>query len=126
MAAPAEDPRDDSLGDLFGRLAEDGRAYAKAELALYKEIALHRAGRARSGLIALVAGGLLLFGATIALLLGLVLGLATLIGPLFAGLAMAALLGLAGYLLIRRGLAGMGALQGSPDEAAALQRGETR
>lgn len=124
MDAPAEDPQAESIGDLFGRLAEDGRAYAQAELGLYKEIALHRAGKARSGLIALVAGGVLLFCAAIALLFGLVLGLATLIGPLLAGLAVAAVLALASYVLIRTGAAGMRALQGGPEEAEALKRGE--
>ena len=36
MDAPAGDPREESIGDLFGRLVEDGRAYAEAELGLYQ------------------------------------------------------------------------------------------
>lgn len=125
MDGPADDPRDESIGDLFGRLVDDGRAYAKAEIDLYREIALHRAGRARAGLIALAAGAVLLLSSLTALILGLVLGLAALIGPLLAGLAVAALLALIGYLLIRYGIAGLKALKGGGDEDEALKRGET-
>ena len=52
-----------------------------------------RAARARSGLIALVAGVVLLLSSLTALIFGLVLWLAGLIGPLLAGLAVAALAG---------------------------------
>jgi hypothetical protein len=126
LDAPADDPREESIGDLFGRLADDGRAYARAEIELYRQIALHRAGRARAGLIALVAGGILLLSSLTALILGLVLWLAALIGPLLAGLAIAALLTLTGYLLVRFGLVRLRALKGGAEEAEALKRGETR
>jgi hypothetical protein len=126
LDAPADDPREESIGDLFGRLADDGRAYAKAEIELYRRIALHRAGRARAGLIALVAGGVLLLSSLTALILGLVLWLAALIGALPAGLAIAALLALTGYLLVRFGLVRLRALKGGAEEAEALKRGETR
>jgi hypothetical protein len=126
LDGPAEDPRDESIGDLFGRLIDDGRSYAKAEIDLYRQIALHRAGRARTGLVALIAGAVLLLSSLTALILGLVLGLAELIGPLLAGLAIAALLALAGYVLIRFGLKGLRALAGEEGERQALSRGETR
>jgi len=126
LDGPAEDPRDESIGDLFGRLIDDGRSYAKAEIDLYRQIALHRAGRARTGLVALIAGAVLLLSSLTALILGLVLGLAELIGPLLAGLAIAALLALAGYVLIRFGLNGLRALAGEEGERQALSRGETR
>ena len=125
MDGPAGDPRDESIGDLFGRLVDDGKAYARAELDLYKQIAVHRAGRARSGAILLGAGAALLFAALIALTLGAVLGLAALTGPLLAGVIIAATLGLIGYLLIRSGVGGLQALGGSEEEAAARKRGET-
>ena len=124
MDAPAQDPRDESIGDLFGRLIEDGRTYARAEIDLLKEIARHRAGRARTGLILLVAGGVLLLSSLTALILGLVLGLAALTGPLLAGVIIAAALAGIGYLLIRFGLAGLRALGGEEDERQAIARGE--
>ena len=125
MDGPAGDPREESIGDLFGRLIDDGKSYAKAEIDLYRQIALHRAGRARTGLIALAAGAVLLFSSLTALILGLVLGLSLWIGPWLAGLAVALLLALTGYAAIRFGLAGLRALKGDEAEREALARGES-
>jgi len=125
LDAPAQDPRDESIGDLVGRLIEDGRTYAQAEIELLKRIAQHRAGRARTGLIMLVAGGVLALSALTALIFGFVLGLATLIGPVLAGLAVAAVLAGAGYVLVRYGLAGLRALGGDEEERQAVARGES-
>ena len=124
MDAPAQDPREESIGDLFGRLVDDGRSYAQAEIALLKQIARHRAARARTGLILLVSGGVLLLVSVIALTLGLVLGLAALTGPLLAGIIIAALLAGIGYGLIRFGLGGLKALGGDEEERQAIRRGE--
>ena len=125
MAGPAHDPNDESMGDLFGRLIEDGREYARAEIGLYRQIARYRAGRARNGLILLTAGAVLGLSALSALILGFVLGLATLIGPVLAGLAVAFVLAVAGYVLVRIGISGLGALSGDEEEKQALARGET-
>jgi hypothetical protein len=125
LADSEGDPKQESIGALFGRLAEDGRAYAKAELELYRQIARHRVARARGGLIALIAGIVLLLSSLTALIFGLVLWLEGLIGALLAGLAVAALLVLIGYALIRFGINGLKALGGDEEERAALTRGET-
>ena len=124
MDARANDPGDASIGDLLHTLVEDGRALVGAEVALYKEIALYRAGRARTGLIALVAGGLLAFAGLVAALVGCVLGLAPLIGPFAAGLIVLAVAGALGFLLVRYGAGKLAALSGSPEEKAALAAGE--
>jgi uncharacterized membrane protein YccC len=125
LADAEGDPKEESIGALFGRLAEDGRAYARAELNLYRHIARRRAARARGGLIALIAGAVLLLSSLTALIFGLVLWLAGLIGALLAGLAVAALLILIGFMLIRFGISGLKALGGDEEERAALTRGET-
>lgn len=125
MDAPGQDPSDESIGDLIGRLIEDGRGYARAEIDLLRQIARHRAARARTGLVMLAAGAVLALSALTALILGLVLGLATLIHPLLAGLAVAAALAGIGYGLIRYGLAGLRALGGDEEEREAVRRGET-
>jgi len=36
--AEAGDPKDESIGELLGRLAEDGRAYVKAEVGVYRAL----------------------------------------------------------------------------------------
>jgi hypothetical protein len=124
LDSPPGDPREESIGDLIGRLVEDGRVYARAEVDLLKQIARHRAGRARNGLILLGAGAVLLLSSLTALILGLVLGLAALTGPVLAGLIIATLLAGGGYLLIRFGVGGLRALGGEEDEREALKRGE--
>jgi hypothetical protein len=122
--ADAGEPKDESIGALLGRLAEDGRTFVKAEVDVYKAIAARRMARARNGLIALAIGAVLLICSVTALLLGLVLWLATLIGPLLAGLAVAALFILVGFVLVRVGIGGLKALGGDEAEREALARGD--
>ena len=122
--ADAGDPKEESIGELLGRLADDGRAYVKAEVGVYRAIAARRAARAKSGLIALAIGAVLMITSVTALLLGLVLWLSTLIGPLLAGGAVAAVLILSGFLLIRIGVSGLRALGGDEAEREALARGD--
>jgi hypothetical protein len=120
----ARDEPEESIGEIFARLIEDARAYAQAELKLLNELARHRLGLVRLGLIALLAGAALVLAAAIGLVVGLVLALATLIGPLLAGLAATGAFALAGWLLIRFGLERMKALAGDEAERQALERGE--
>lgn len=124
MDAPAGKGSEASLGDLFGRLADDGRAFVRAEADLYKKIALSRADKAKYGLIALVAGAVLLVAALIVLLVGLAIALALHVGPLLGGLIVAGAAGLVGFLLIRWGAGKMAALSGDQEEKAALAAGE--
>ena len=125
MDAPVQDPNEESIGDLVSRLIDDGRAYARAEIDLLKEIARHRSQRARTGLILLVAGAVLALSGLTALVLGFVLGLAVLTGPLLAGIIVAAALAGIGYLLVTIGLKGLKALKGDDDEKQAVTRGES-
>lgn len=123
MDAPTGGPGEESIGDLFGRLVEDGRAYAEAELALVKAIARYRAQRAGRALAALGAGAVLLLAAIIALVVGLVLGLSQYMSPFFAGLIVAVLLAGGGWLLLNRGLAGMRGLGRDAAEQQAIDQG---
>ena len=123
MDSPGEDPRQDSIGDLVGRLIEDGRSYAEAELALIKAIAEYRARRAGRALAMLAAGAVLLLSAVTALVLGAVIGLARYMSPFLAGLLVAALLAAAGYVLIRLGTAGLRGLARDEAEQKAIDRG---
>jgi len=125
LDAPVRNPQDDSIAELVGRLIDNGRDVARAEVNLYKQIALRRSAKAKSGLVELVAAGILAWFAGLALTFGLVLALATLIGPLASGLALAAVMGAAAWFLLRKGLAGLGALSGDDEEREALHRGET-
>lgn len=126
MDARVQNPAETSIGDLFHQLVNDGRNLVGSEVNLYKQIALYRVGKAKTGLIALVAGGLLAYAGLIALLVGLVMGLADLIGPVAGGLVVFAAVGVIAFLLVRYGAGKMSALSGDPEEKAALQAGESR
>lgn len=69
---------------LVGRLVDDSRALVSAEIALYKARAGERVSAFKSAAIFFVAAAVLGLCAFIALLVGLILSLATLIGPLGA------------------------------------------
>lgn len=126
LASPGHDPREESVGELVSRLVEDGRAYARAEVDLVKRIARHRANRAKSGAILLGIGVTLLLCSLTALVLALVLGLATLIGPFGAGMAVFLVLAVAGGILASSGAKGLAALGGDEEEKEALARAEAR
>lgn len=124
MDARVQHPTDNSIGDLFGQLVDDGRTLVRTEVDLYKQIALYRAGKAKTGIAALVAGGLLAYAGLIAALVGLVMGLANLVGPVLGGLIVLAITGIAAYFLFRFGASKMSALSGDEDEREALATGE--
>jgi hypothetical protein len=112
------------IGELFGRLGEDGRAFVRAEIGLVKAIARHRIGAARNGVIALVAGILLLNAALITLIVSIALALAPLVGSLLAGLITFAGTALVAALLAWWGAGRMSALGGDAEEQAALAAAE--
>jgi hypothetical protein len=127
LDARVETPQtESSIGDLFHQLVGDGKAFVSAEVNLYKEIARHRAGQAKAGIVALVAGALLALSGLIAFMVGLVMGLAPLVGPVAGGLIVLAVCGLIAFLLVRFGAARMSALSGTAEEKAALAAGENR
>lgn len=115
---------DETIGDLVGRLVEDGRAYATAEFELYRAIAEHRAERARKAVVALAIGWFLLIAAMSALTIGAMIALSLTIGPLLAGLVVAGPLGLIGYLLVHHGWGGIKGLGRDTSEREAIARGK--
>jgi len=80
------DDNEAPIGDLFGRLIDDGKAYAKAEVDLVRARAEGQVSRAK--LPAILGAGAIAFGfaSVIALVLTMVLALASLFGPLGGGL----------------------------------------
>lgn len=105
MASGGDSGDEAPIGELFGRLVDDGKAYAKAELNLARATAEAKAEAIKKplalGAIALlfVQAGVVVFGITIAM------ALATLIGPLAGGLVATticfAIAGLLGWLAKR-------------------------
>ena len=124
MSTRLEDPADAPIAELVHQLVEDGRSVARAELNLYREIALYRIGKAKAGAIAIAVGVLLALAAIITLFVMLAEGLAVLIGPVAAGLVVAGIAAIAAFLLIRFGASRMAVLGGDKEERQALERGE--
>ncbi len=105
----AEPETEESIGALIGRLVEDGKGYARAEIGYYRTLAVSKLGEARSGVILGVAALVIALCAVTALLVGLILSLATLVGPgwatlivIVAALALSALLGWLAYKRFQR------------------------
>jgi hypothetical protein len=80
------DEEEKPIGELFGQLIDEGKAYAKAELGLARASAESKAEAAKKP--ALLGGAAFLFlqAGVIVLCMTLALALATLIGPLAGGL----------------------------------------
>lgn len=80
------------IGELFGRLIDDGKAYARAEADLAKARVACEADRAKKPLLFGAIGAALALVALIALVMTLVLAAATLLGPLAGGLLVTAVI----------------------------------
>ncbi|MFK3891019.1 phage holin family protein [Sphingomonas sp. NPDC079357] len=100
----------DSIPQLVTQLATDARDVAKAEIALAKAKALFTVTRYKAAAIRFAIAGVLGLAALIALLVGTIFSLATLIGPGWATLAVvgvvlliAALLALSGKSALKTG-----------------------
>ena len=78
---------DVSLGDLVGQLSGEAREVARSQIALYKARALATVTRYKNAAILFSIAGVLALAGLIALLVGLILTLATMIGPGLATLA---------------------------------------
>jgi hypothetical protein len=121
MDAPAGRNAESSIGELFGRLGEDARAFASAEAGLYKAVALRRVSLAKNGAVAMVAALLLVNAALIALLVGFAMQLAKWVGPAFGGLIVFAVVAAIGFVLVRYGAAKLSVLGGDAEERSVLQ-----
>jgi len=74
------------IGELFGQLIDEGKAYAKAEFGLARANAEAKADAARKPALFGAASLLFLIAGVVVLCMTLALALATLIGPLAGGL----------------------------------------
>src|SRR5688572_29770574 len=87
------------IGELFGQLIDEGKAYAKAELGLAKATAESKAQAVKKPALLGAAALLFLIAGVVVLSMTLALALATLIGPLAGGLIAAVItLGIAAVL----------------------------
>ena len=102
MLQPQE--QEEGVGELLGRLVEDGKTFARAEVRYYRTLAMGKLAEAKTGVVFELGALVIALSALTALLVGLILTLATLVGPGFAtlivivvALVLAGLLGWLGY-----------------------------
>ena len=74
------------IGDLFGQLIDEGKAYARAELGLAKATAEAKAEAAKKPMLLGAASLLFLIAGVVVLCMTMAMALATLVGPLAGGL----------------------------------------
>lgn len=109
------------LPGLIGQLFDDSLALARAEVRLAKSRAYDLVRRSRIALMLLAAGFLIALGSIVALMLGLVLALAPLVGAALAGIILLvaglAIAGLLVWLAMRQ-------IGGSPDKTVPVPQRE--
>lgn len=98
---------DESVPELVGRLVEDTRGVISAEVELYKAKAAERVSAYKSAAIFFGAAGVVALLASIGLVVGLIMTLASVIGP---GLATLVVVGLLFAVAAVLGLVGRGKL----------------
>ena len=86
MTDGGDEVEEKPIGELFGQLIDEGKAYARAELGLAKATAEAKAEAAKKPVLLGAASLMLLFAGVIVLCMTLALALATLVGPLAGGL----------------------------------------
>ena len=118
MDASGNNHDDETIGDLFGQLIEDGADLVRAEVNVYRRLALLRLAQARIAIILGVCGLMLVMASIIALLLGLVLGLAKWVGPVGAGVLVTLAALAIGGLLLRFAVVRLGAVAAKGSEGA--------
>ncbi|HEX8302325.1 phage holin family protein [Sphingomonas sp.] len=104
-----QQPEDEGIGELLGRLVEDGKGYAQAEIGYYRTLARSKLRDATAMLWMGATALVLAFVALVALAVGLVLTLSSLVGPgwatliVFTGItAIAAILGWLAWTHVKR------------------------
>ena len=105
MPRGGSDEDEKPIGELFGQLIDEGKAYAQAEIGLAKATAEVKADHYKRP-AALLFGALLFGQAAVSVLaVTIALSLATLIGPLAGGLAAVLLTAAIAYLLYSQAMA---------------------
>jgi hypothetical protein len=95
-----------SIGELFGQLSQDMTLLVRQEVQLARAEMSDKITRVTTNLVSVVAGGFVAYIGALALVAALILGLHDLadISPWVSALIVGAVLAIAGYAMLRRGL----------------------
>jgi hypothetical protein len=95
-----------SIGELFGQLSQDMTLLVRQEIQLARAEMSDKLSRLTTNLVSVIAGGFVAYVGGLALVAALILGLRDLanISPWVSALIVGAVLAIAGYAMLRRGL----------------------
>jgi hypothetical protein len=95
-----------SIGELFGQLSQDMTMLVRQEVQLARAEMSEKLSRLTANLVSVIAGGFVAYVGALALVAALILGLNNLasISPWVSALIVGAVLAIAGYAMLRRGL----------------------
>ncbi|HEU4700459.1 MAG TPA: phage holin family protein [Gemmatimonadales bacterium] len=94
-----------SIGELFGKLTEDMTLLMRQEVALAKAEMSQKVSRATSDMVAVGAGALVALVGGLAIVAAVILVLVAIgITPWLSALIVGVVMGLAGYVMLQRGL----------------------
>ena len=94
-----------SLARLFTELSHEIATLFRQETELAKAELTEKVVHARNGLAAVIGGGLVLFVAVLALVAAAILGLSAIVESWLAALIVAVIIGIAGSIVLTRGVA---------------------
>jgi len=104
MQGRDQDRDDRSLGELFAELAQETSTLVRQEVTLAKTEITHKASRAGRHVGILAAGGAVAYAGLLAILAGII-ALLNLVMPLWvSALLVGVVVGVVGYVLVRRAL----------------------
>src|SRR5688500_3218492 len=115
-------PEDQPLGELFGRLSQDGSLLIRQEIALAKAELGEKAVRLRSQASLMAAGGIALYTGALALVAGLILLLALAMPAWASALLVGTAIATVGAVLLLRGKNNLEKLDLKPQETVANVR----
>jgi hypothetical protein len=97
---------DRSIGELFGQLTQDMTLLFRQEVQLARAEMSDKISQVTANVVSVVAGGLVAYVGGLALVAALILGLHELanISPWVSALIVGALMAIAGYVMLNRGL----------------------
>jgi putative superfamily III holin-X len=95
-----------SIGELFGQLSQDMTMLVRQEIQLARAEMSEKVSRLTANLVSVLAGGFVAYVGALALVAALILALNDLanISPWVSALIVGAVLAIAGYAMLRRGL----------------------
>jgi hypothetical protein len=96
-----------SIGELFGQLSQDMTLLVRQEVQLARAEMSDKLSRLGANLVSVIAGGFVAYVGALALVAALILGLRDLanIPPWVSALIVGAVLAIAGFVMLRRGVA---------------------